>query len=638
MQKYDLYLLDEEYETNQKKILEYADEFEAELEIYCNVLTYITENVLISGNAHDALVTFNGFATQLKGTFSEVALKYGTISSAFVGDVMEADKVLYIDGNRDYREEQYELLMSCLDDPWCELTDQMGDYVTGFVFKALNGIGDLFHWKALKEKLSSMHGWILDQNDVQKEQLRDIFETVNAMDKQRAVYLDEGELVIDGIVNVLNNMASLINGSEFTAANLQTKLTGAFKEMNERIAKFISVPEHDTPEDIETVRIFASQNWAEDAFGSTRVAILGFFDSRLGLDDTIKSVIFEASTIGTRKLSALTLASFVHQHPELSILLQTCGIDIETDLWYIISEDDSYERLLVRKQLWSEFSDMMNANEYDDYFEILSILKKADKEAKQLGQDLYDYLNTHRRADGSLYLDGRTIPAKKFNRILDGLDNAGKILKYGTIGVEYVAKLVADYEKGFAILDALEGNCPPGSMMAEEIAKIRELYEKKADSWITEFWEADGKEISADLLMGSNPYTKGAQAVLGVLDTIGDATGIGSETKAQYEVMVMYNNIYSEAETTYQHALAKLQAADPSDPDYAVLSENFVTSFNFRKKTLLDMFEKMGEASHGTEKGYYDYCCRVVQQYNLGSDSSLELMSQEEYEKAFLSN
>ena len=175
MQKYDLYLLDEEYETNQKKILEYADEFEAELEIYCNVLTYITENVLISGNAHDALVAFNDFAIQLKGTVSEVALKYGTISSAFVGDVMGADKVLYIDGNRDYREEQYELLMSCLDDPWCELTDQMGDYVTGFVFKALNGIGDLFHWKALKEKLSSMHGWILDQNDVQKEQLRDIF-------------------------------------------------------------------------------------------------------------------------------------------------------------------------------------------------------------------------------------------------------------------------------------------------------------------------------------------------------------------------------------------------------------------------------------------------------------------------------
>ena len=138
--------------------------------------------------------------------------------------------------------------------------------------------------------------------------------------------------------------------------------------------------------------------------------------------------------------------------------------------------------------------------------------------------------------------------------------------------------------------------------------------------------------------MGSNPYTKGAQAVLGVLDTIGDATGIGGETKAQYEVMVMYNNIYSEAETTYQNALAKLQAADPSDPDYAVLSENFVTSFNFRKKTLLDMFEKMGEASHGTEKGYYDYCCRTVQQYNLGSDSRLELMSQEEYEKAFLSN
>ena len=638
MQKFELYLFDEEYETNQKKLLEYSDEFEAELETYCNTLSYITENILTSGSTHDALVAFNEFAIELKGAVSETAIKYGAISSAFVGDVMGADKVLYIDGNRDYRDDQFELLLSCLDDPWCELTDQIGDYVTGFVFKALKAVGDFFNWKSLKEKLASMHGWILDQNDVQKEQLYEIFENVNAMDVQRAGFLDENEAAINAIVKVLNHMSSLIGGSNFTATSVQSKLSGAFKEMNERIDKFISIPEHNTPEDVETIKIFASQNWAADAFGSTRIAVLGFFDTRLGLDDTIKTVLFEASAIGTRKLSAVTLASILNQYPGLSALLAACGITAETDIWYIISEDDSYERMLVRKQLWSEFSEMMDAEEYDEYFKILKFLKKADKEAKKAGKNIYEYLNTHRNADGSLMLDGRTIPAKKFKRILDGLDNAGDILKYGTIGIEYVAKLVADYDKGFEILDALEGNCPPDSMMAEEIAKIRQLYEKKAGSWVTEFWEANGKEITADLLMDTNPYTKGAQAVLGVLDTLGDVTGIGGETKAQYEAMVMYTNIYSEAESTYQNALAKFQAADPNDPDYAILSENVAKSFNFQKKTLIDMFEKMGEASHGTEKGYYDYCRRTVQQYNLGSDSRLELMSLEDYEKSFLSN
>ena len=562
MENYELYLLDEEFDTNQQKIQEYAEEFDAELEMYCNALTYVTEKVLTSGKSHDSLVAFNEFAMQLKGVLSEVAFKYGTISSAFVGDVMGVDRVLYIDGNRDYRQEQYELLLNCLDDPWCELTDQIGDYVTGFLFKALKGISDIFHWKALKEKLAGMHGWILDQNDVQKEQVRDIFDTVNTMDKQRAGFLNDGEAVIDKIISVLNTMSSLISGTDFTAANVQAKLTDAFREMNDRINEFIAIPEHATPEDIETVRIFASQNWAEDAFGSTRIAILGFFDSRLGLDDSIKTVLFEASTIGTRKLSAVTLASLINQYPGLSSLLHSCGIDIETDIWYIISEDDSYERLLVRKQLWAEFNDMMDADENKEYFEFLSILKKADKEAKKTGENIYDYLNKHRKEDGSLMLDGRTIPAKKFKRFLKGLDNAGKILKYGTIGVEYTAKLVADYTKGFEILDALEENCPPDSMMAEEIARIRELYDKKADSWITEFWEEDGKEITADLIMSSNPYTKAAKAALGVLDTVGDVTGIGSETKAQYEAMVMYNNVYTEAETTYQNALLKFQAAD----------------------------------------------------------------------------
>ena len=174
--------------------------------------------------------------------------------------------------------------------------------------------------------------------------------------------------------------------------------------------------------------------------------------------------------------------------------------------------------------------------------------------------------------------------------------------------------------------------------------EIETLYKKNFIAWVNE------AKSKIDELGVEYVIKEGAKALGGIpqyllmdvqglelgIQLTGELTGHKESAKGVYDFSV-YNSIFSSSVSAYTSSLAKLKAADPSDPSYSILAEDTRNCFNVAKQSGVKMFESMEKAANDNpeRRAYYGYCRHQMEQAGMFDSGPLDLLSFEEYITAY---
>ena len=616
MYGYYLIVNNDELNSAGKSFKSFSSVLESAFDQYKLILDNVSTNAVPSGEVHDALVLYSDYIVKVQEISDRIGEKFTKLISNYISEIEYADDYLYDAGisntTRDFSDTEYEHLRSCLDDPWCSLTDSIGDW---FYSKVINVV-DFFKWDSAKACLQNCHCLLLDYNNETAQGLRTLFERVHAVDKKYGASIADGVgnddsntshfayviLTMCDLRDMLDEMAYIIdprNGS-FTVGAIEARLGNAYKELFKNFEKTMAIPEVGSKPTIEEIADFASQPWAALYF----------------------SHFFQATSMFVYDMGGW----------EAFLMIVFNMFDISKT---VLFQESDYENYLTKKQLLSVLEDMANEYKYSgsDEQEVIDDCKTFLKYVKKYGKDIYKHMNEHRLDNGKLILDGRTIEARQYREFLDSLGGAEKILKYGDDAIEYISRLFTDYSKGLEILDSFENNYTGDEKVLNCVSEIRRLYNKEFGTWVEEGLKIvvdKGLDVALKNLSDAVPVVAVVNAIDEGIGIVGEITGLGSKARSMIEGLA-YFNLQASSETAFKNALEKVQNADPNSEGYASLVEDLNNCFELNKKNMSKMFKAMAKASTGTKKSYYNYCAKRAETLSMRDTTCPDILSYEEF-------
>ena len=608
MSTYYLTIVDEEIEDAGSQISKILSLTENAIGQYRSILTTLSQNAVISGKVHDALIVYDEYIEKLEDTANQLGDSFTKLTKGYISETESADSYLYDAGIpdtvRNFSENQYERLLKCLDNPWCDFTDSIGDWLYGKV----KWLVDLIDWKGAQKHLNQSYKSLLDYNDETKQGLTLLFDEVHGIDSR---FGDSGSGSLSSLLDtakclseLLVVMAEIISPQStihFTAESIRAHAGGKFQELQDRLGKALAVSDTDRDLTIGEISDFCSQPWASLYFSSFSQAFTMFLGD-IGALDAAGMVVFNMFDI--------TESNITH------------------------SDDMTYDQRRAKEELLELLEKMGTESLYKgtEYEATLDECKLFVKYIKKYGKGIYDWLNTHRMDNGKLILDGRTVEARKFREFLGSVGNVATILKYGEEGIEYIARLFADYSKSNEILSSFISNCsdPEMGKAAEE---IQALFNKEFNAWSHEAIDK-ASELGWDLAVKGMSKATPVMAVVSTirltLDLGGGITGAGTHAKNKLDALT-YHNIHCASSSAYMNAIAKLREADPNSEEYEALCKDASNCFEITKQNLIKMFKAMEAASTGNKSSYYRYCSKQAENLSMSDIEKPDIMSYEEF-------
>lgn len=626
----DFYVKESEYRAASKTVKEFCDALNDKVLQYYNTIRQISEKGVSSGELHDALIQYMSSVNALNGRFKVLGEYFSMLVDSFIQEVISADTVdggecIYEKGedNRDYTDAMYSQLISCLDDPWCSITDDFGDWLIGLV----QDIFGIFNIDFVREILGNNHKLLLEYLDVNKEALDAVFHAEWSID---AAYKARLESFFNAFWNALEMIRGLsrvmtplyAGTTNFTVAQIDSIMGGRLASMQKSFQRLGEVKLFGQNATLEQIGSFAENQWSSSYFDSAKYAGCDFMEG-LGIPTAIGMTAFQMFDIAKE-----TIAESALHLDELSAT--------------------KYNELMIKKELAAVLSEEMEKNSYtgSEYQEGVKDFKTYLKYLKDGGDAFYDHYNNI-RLDGTprseqgprLIIDGRTKEAKQFRSELKGLKNAGKILKYGDQALEYTAEALADYSKGLEVLDSLERNYAGDEIMTKAIQEIRGEYEKQTDAMFEKAADIAAND-GVDALEGFFATTPVGGVVATIeesIDIVGEASGLGTRSKAAYSAMV-HNQMQNTTEKAYVSAVEKLREANESGMDhnseeYIQLAEDVRHCFSLNKNNTVEMFQQMADASTGEKRDYFRYCMKMAERMDLRDSSAPDIVRFDEYQK-----
>lgn len=583
-------------------------------ETYIDAMVLVNKNGFISGSSAEGWVDFISYASKPRKQIGKFGKRIDTYIDSFLIDLDKDQKyngysILYdysYPGMRDYSYNRFFDLKE-----YAEATGYDSDIIKSI----FNGFENLYF------EIKNLIPWKKDDNskaqNIDKTQ-RNIFQ-----------WRDATKAVLKNIEMKINRDDELYSKKIEKIDVLQESLYNYFEKLTDIIS-------HADPND------FSVEHYKGDldkAYHSIMVAYNNVIVEEKITDDDVK-VFIDGNNEGILDKQVEDVHEFLH---DLS------GIDLENaDFWKLLifqmfnisegelSNEKGYDEYLRKAEIIELLEEIEKTSNYKDSTtnEIINELKKIIKAAKDSGQSVYEYFNTHRDIDGNLLLDGRTKEARRFR---DFLNKFGKILTVlDTIddGASIIYKLFVDYSKNIALLNSFEKNAEALSdEMKNTFANIRDMYEHELTSAINEALDLIlSKGVNA---LYSISFGKIIGSIKETIGFVGDVTGESSRTDAQYRLLLYGYSELNAAESAFRNSYKALQACPADSKSYSECINDFKNCFSIYKSTLKRLFEKMALAANGEMREYYYYCSSQISQLTIKNYNQMKIMTFEEYKKIY---
>lgn len=391
------------------------------------------------------------------------------------------------------------------------------------------------------------------------------------------------------------------NGT-FTVEELNRKVSSLARELQTYYTQTVEIVGNGQVPDEIQISDFVSQPWSITYFSGFLCATTMFMADVSGVD-----------------LTTLTITQMFEMAKK-----QICHME-------------SYNDYLTKKLLMESIRKTVTEKQYayDESLEkdIADFFKEFFSNTKSTHEDIYEYLNTHRDKDGKLFLDGRTVEAKRFRAFLKSLGNAEEIMKWGSASADYLARLFADYTESAKILETLDAYGAGGADMQRCLKDVRALYEKEIDAWVQE-----GASVAAELgydaafkwLAKTSPVMAVIDEIEKTIATTGEVSGIGIADRNRYDALV-YVQLHCDTNAAYDRARGVAKGLTPDSEGYAAAMEDLRNCFELNKQTMIKMFDAMAKAEHGYKQAYYRYCMRQAQSASMYDKAEISVLTYEQF-------
>ena len=300
MQRYYLKVNDRELKSRAGIVKNFFSETQEVVAKYKENIKLVCDTAIMSGELHDALECYLEYIQMLDDMLVEMGEKYVYMNDSFIEKIDNIDNYLYdmtiSEKTRDFSNEQYEMLLQCLDDPWCEITDNMGD----LIYSVQSKLADFFDWDSQKKKLNDSHKILLDYNDERASGLTTKFNEVHKVDEQYgsnddANYFGYFGALMDRVSQFILLLKGIMENSKtpLTIDYIEETLSGPYKEMRNVFDTNIAICKNEKDISISEISTFADWLYAESAFNDF-VASANAYISEVGTIDAIGMVVFNS--------------------------------------------------------------------------------------------------------------------------------------------------------------------------------------------------------------------------------------------------------------------------------------------------------------------------------------------------------
>ena len=609
---HDFILRDIEYKRFKEQSNAFAAGLEETLDGYLSIIDSVLTYGVSSGRVHEAVVTYRGYVARLLDMTRGLGEWLDRLIDDFIKSVEQADGYLY-DGSavlesaeRDFSAAEYEKLMKFLTSNWYYGIGEMSawDWITSTVVNIIT-----FILPITKAYFQSCRNMLMDQHNESARHLTMVFNNAIALDTTYGQHFESVASAMESILRAVREMNALFADGSFTAEAVNHRLGHIFDALDASMVNINAIKTISSEPSVEAIGQFADNDWAPNYFDAC-VSNIVYFTDNIDWMDALGMSVFEFDMLVKGEL----FHGDVNEYNTRQYLMSVLNGMADTELYGDSDSQEGIENARILLKYYGKF-----------------------------GDKFYDYLDEMRMPDGSLFLDGRTIQAKEFEKAFKQFqDSHGtakiilEILKYGDDAIEFVARALADYSEGLELLESLERNIAGDETVASAIAEIKALYNNEFNTWMAQAVEEGGEE-SFDFLigkLGKTPLYKTLfmeiEATKKAIDIYGDSSGLGDRAKGIYDFTI-YHGLYTSSNAAYATAIERLRMANPDDADYEQLARDAQNCFNICKQNALKVFESMEKASMSNMKAYYRYCQDQIRNANMFDTRPLEAMSYDEY-------
>ena len=450
---------------------------------------------------------------------------------------------MYRDFSETSKRKLLSLVASVENEKICDFTDWVGDRWLDFQ----SWIGKL-NIKNYINKVNEYHKKVIDKNNATKKSIEKIFRNVATVDSSYKKTTSQTKSLLNNWNNYINQMAQIVapqnglfDGQYMTKAfdKLINEINALKKDLNGTLFDSDGFQNFD---EIDILQRFL------DARNTTKDAVL--FGLSRGLTEGVKSLInksFGKDDINDKAYKASIIAV------------------INNIVEYDLDLEFEKEALSAIKSINSTCKD------YNDFCELMRKNKETTKYLKMIDNKSYEKI--------------------------------GKLISYGTKGVETVEIIFTDYSKTIAALEKMRNGLIAVNGDQKTIDYCNELideYNNKFSKVVDIVWDtAVDKSIDGGLDVITNISTGGLFGIANTAhDFIWDISGVTSDGDALASIYASSNYSYSLIEA-YNFYADKLKNGDYTDDDI----ENCKMMFELSKTSKL---EELKNIKRLTKKEYHE--------------------------------
>lgn len=602
------------YEKAKKEYKNVFKELSNAFEAYLSAMLIVNNNGFISGDIAQGWVDFISYVAKPREQIAEFSKSVNKCVDSFLlafdkDQKYKGESILYdysYPGLRDYSDKRFRELKQCA---------EKADYDSGLLNSIGNGLENayygfknLFPWSkddnSKTKKIKKTQEDILQWKDITKGILNNMQININQDDESYSKKIYKIDALQEKLYDYFEKLADIMVYADPYTFSMDQYVGDLDKAYNDIMVAYNNILVEDKITD-EDVRNFIDGNNEEI------------------LDKQLKDI----------KKFLADLSSIEIGNADFWKMLIFQMFDITEG--QVISRGD-YDGYLRKAEIIELLEEIESTSSYEDSAvnEAIGEMESIISAAKEKGQSLYDYLNTHRDADGKLILDGRTKGARKFRKFLGKFGNILDILGTVDDGASVVYKLFVDYSKNEALLDSFEGNAQNLSAeMKSTFASIREMYENELISEVDDAISLVlSKGVDALYTISVGKIIGGVKASIGF---VGSATGESACNAAKLQLLTFAYDEIDAAESAFKKSCEVLRTCDPKANNYKDCVNNFKNCFAIYTTTIKRLFEKMALASTGKMRDYYYYCSSQVSRMSIKNYNNMKIMTYEEYKKSF---
>ena len=579
----------------------------------------ICEEVVSSGEMHEALLPYIEFFNTVGTKVDEVFNQYGSLISKFVNEIDEIDEVVYSKSKkeniiRDFSKEKEERLKRKLEDGNSKHAHTWGNFIDNVINRIKYKEVGWIERNLLGTKINS-DGYmakVLKYNDVTKRRLADIFKRAREADKQYALYFTDLYNDFHKVFMLVWKALRIFESKELSASGeeIQRLLT----QCNEiQITDYMEVLRN-YPTDEEVVA-FAENNENREFFTDYEGPLYEEAYNGPGAGEIFDMVLYQGKAVAKS-----TIYKSLSVPPDVSIA-------------------DTYQYLAIKKHLASLIQSIADQEKdpnsgYEKAKEVLEKYKWKDK-AKD-NPDFAVYTELYNAA--FMALGKAKDKYKNLKGINELFTTVGKGYDFTTDGIEILLPIFAEYERNRKIIASLKNGDSTGSLTDIAIEQLEREYTDQFKEGMEQFFfsvfeELEKEEVGdlkKEFLKIAGKNAKGLYSAVDLsIKVVGELSGLSESSGKQLEFYSIFQ-VNDRLRSSYQKNFDIIASGNYSEDDML----NLRNSFTLLRDSYVKEYQLLAksEGIHGNydKMEYYDYLARTLKKKTM-KDCKQGILSQNEY-------